>query len=117
MKVELSNGSKVYVDFYVQQRERSNPITLCEITDARWADASETPIANGKSERLLLGSGIAFCCKRDKYNKVIGKAKALHRALQRCSMTSGEAKRPLRMEIWKVFEKVFSTCPDMEHMR
>ena len=117
MKVTLSKGATVYVDFYVKHRRRSNPITICEITDACWSDGSSEPTGNGKTGTLLLGRGVAYCCRKDRYNKVLGKAKALSRAMQNWSTMNRITDRPTRMEIWKTFDKHFSRSPDMERMR
>ena len=110
MKVTLSNGNSIYVDFIIQKKRTGNHTTICLIRDA----SSTIP-----KEANELSMGKSKCNKKDKYNKAIGKAKSLERALDELFPTSTIIVDPctqkqnhqFRMEIWERFYKELRT-PD-----
>lgn len=103
MKVKLSTGPVLYVDFFVEKKNNGKHTTVCHITDA-------DSIANVCTVPIITW-GRAWCNRKDTYNKAIGKAKALGRALADTKLS-----RALRLEIWSRFFEVMQTH-DMAKLR
>jgi len=89
----MSTGEEFYVDFFVQTKRKGNHTTVCRITDVENKD--------------YFVEGFALCNKKDKYNKAIGKAKALQRAINLIYPIEDTTKtfenKTLRQQIWRVF--------------
>lgn len=89
MRVDLSDGSTIFVKFRIKHKKRGNHTTECQITD----EMGPYPVC------------IARCNYRDRYDKARGKQIALGRALSKCIPGNGLNRR-LRLEVWKKFFKI-----------
>ena len=105
MKVTLEKGAVYHFNFIIETKKKGNHTTQCEIrTD--------------KDRELLAGYGISKCNRADKYDQIMGKVKALNRALRDSGMFSRPERRKHRMKIWRrFFETLQGTDKDLQHMR
>ena len=106
MKVLIDEDIVLYVEFQViPQKKKRNHTTKCEIF--------EESILAGKSQmeyftdRVPTSTGIALCNSKDKYNKAVGKAKALDRAIK--GIYSHPEQREIRLLIWEKFFDLLQT--------
>jgi len=103
MQVVLSDGTTLYIDFTVHYHKRgSNNVTNCQISKLNFVAG------------CLVAAGTAKCNSVDRYDKAIGKAKALARALE--ELYPGSSHRGMRLEIWRAFQKHLAGCPDLAHI-
>jgi hypothetical protein len=106
MKVELQDGSSYYVDFFTIPMKRGNHTTKCVISPCNLAEGEGSTIEY---------VGFAKCNRKDKYDKAIGKAKSLHRALHD-GFFSGPTSKKIRLRFWEKFYKTL-TGPDAEKLK
>lgn len=105
MKVLLTSGKAIYVEFTVIHKEKKrNHSTKCEIFDGK----------DKKDDRVPVSVGIAKCNQKDKYNKAIGKARALDRAIK--NIYNLKDQRNIRKKIWVRFFDLLQT-PDKESLK
>jgi hypothetical protein len=97
MKVQLNEKETAYINFFVNRHRKGKPTTQCLI---------------GVGADCFIGK--ARCHRRDRYDKAIGKAKALSRAMEQA--WPGAENRGLRLVVWRAFEAHFSECPDMARL-
>jgi len=95
MKVKLADGVVIHFNFIIERKKKGNHTTRCELK-------------NAKDKDTLLAYGIAKCNSIDKYDQIMGKVKALDRAL--CWKFPRVTHREYRMKIWyRFFETLQGT--------
>jgi hypothetical protein len=95
MKVELEGGRVCYVKFTVKHRRNGRHTTYCTVRVQQ----------EGEPERGAVFE--AKCSPRDWYNKVMGKARAMDRALRSLDLSRSD-----RLRVWERFYRHFEQSPD-----
>jgi hypothetical protein len=109
--MKITIGTEIiFVDFYTMRKRRGNHATVCTIHKAE-TEPTNGDLIKGKP----LAGGTSRCNPKDKYNKAIGKARALGRALS--VAFPGVVCKPERMQVWERFFTVMKDCPDMNKLR
>jgi|GEM_PF-3070423 len=96
----LSDGTEVYVSFHVEYRRKALPVTSC-VVSVKMTGTTE-----------IHAVGVSKCGPRDQYNKVMGKAIAMRRALWKMYFCF-HLDRPTRKQIWATFYRTFKDHPDV----
>lgn len=101
MIVKFNDGMAVQVWWMIKPRRRTNPETRCRV---------RMTFASGG---IVGATGKAKCCRRDRYNKAVGKARALDRALSALGR-SYFFSREQRLKIWARFYETFRFMPGIK---
>lgn len=105
MKVELTDGRTLHMQFFVQHTKQQH-VTTC-LLGLGSDDGSEGPIEVART---------AACHAGDKYNKVFGKVLALDRAMVTLRALHVEVCREDRKAVWGRFYRAMAQSPDVQAM-
>ena len=106
MKVEIDEDITLFVEFkVVPNKKKKNHTTICNIFEnSVLTDKSQVARIH---ERIPASIGMAHCNPKDKYNKAVGKAKALDRAIK--GLYGQPTQRDMRLTIWGRFYDLIQT--------
>jgi hypothetical protein len=103
MKVILDGRAVFHFNFIIEPKKKGNHTTLCEIRRTR-------------DNNPATGNGTARCNPIDKYDQIMGKTKALDRALKQ--MFPRTIDRECRMYFWRAFYRTLQgTEEDIQRFR